>query len=186
MGIKNKNSYRKIIIFALALLILSGVVWFFFQSRTKPSSQVVNIQETSEEQEVQDQKIDYNPATPTDHEESNSRKETGAAGPSQTNPTPAGGKPIITYAGQSGDSIEVSSFVSGIIEEGGKCTVTFMQDNLRVAKEGSSSKNAQNTSCPTFALPRSEFVASGNWSVTVTYKSASTTSVSDVKIIRIE
>lgn len=108
----------------------------------------------------------------------------------RVNPTPTEGKravtPVITSAIQSGSEITVSAYVSGIVEEGGKCILTATKGSLSVTKTVNGVVNATTTNCPPFILNTSEFPETGDWSATVTYDSANASGVSQSKAFTVK
>lgn len=94
--------------------------------------------------------------------------------------------PTITYSGQYGSQIEIGSYVSGIFEDGGECTATFINKGSTVTKTTIGVKGANVVNCPMIAIQDSEFVNKGQWSLTVTYQSATATGKSETKQIDVK
>jgi hypothetical protein len=105
-------------------------------------------------------------------------------------PTPSTGstqnrvKPVITYAGQYGNKIEVGSYVPGVYETG-TCSITLSNGNQQVTRSNTASKEGRSTVCPAFSIDRSEFPQSGTWTATVSYSSSTTKGDSDTKSLEV-
>lgn len=80
--------------------------------------------------------------------------------------------PVITNASQNATTVTVNSFVSGILENNGNCTMKAVKGSLTVSKTVQASANASTTDCAPFLVNRSDFPETGEWSVTVTYSSS--------------
>ena len=79
---------------------------------------------------------------------------------------------IINDASQYGSNIEVRSYVEGVVETDGTCTVTFSKGNQSFSKTTEPLTNPTYTTCATVSVPVSEFPSTGTWQVTVNYVSA--------------
>ena len=93
-------------------------------------------------------------------------------------PTNSSATVTITYASQSGDQIEVSSYVSGVFEDGGTCKLTMSKGSKTVTKQTTGERDATTTMCPSFSIAKAELGESGTWSAQVGYSSAK---ISDAK-----
>lgn len=106
------------------------------------------------------------------------------------NSQPASGtktvQPVITYAAQSGNQIEVDTFVSGVVEDGGTCTLKLTQGGTTVTKTTQGVRNATTTACPAFFVNRSELSASGTWTAVVSYSSTTAQGSSSAKTIEVK
>jgi cytoskeletal protein RodZ len=179
---------RMLIAIIVCLLILGGIgfaVWKYFDRRNDQQASQRNSQKTVDSTP----KINLNPATPDDKKANDAHKdELVKQSEQEAQPTPPGGNvtPLITDASQYGDSVEISAFVPSIIEDGGKCVLTATLNSYKITRETAALRNAKNTICPTFAVPRNQFSAAGTWKVTVAYSSASHTGVSEAKALEIK
>jgi hypothetical protein len=95
-------------------------------------------------------------------------------------------KPTITYAGKFDNQVQVGAYVSGVFEDGGECTAEFTQGNLKFAKKVTAVKNVNSVDCPEMAANSSEFTNKGQWTVTVTYSSATASGTSEAKQLKVE
>ncbi len=175
---KNKKVFIIVVVFIFALAV--GILYI------KKSPE--NNQTTTEPNPSISDKIDLSPATEEDRKAADQNKEENVKRQDVEKQTQTGGTknvtPTITSAGIYDNQLEVSSFVSGVIEEG-TCKLTATHGSSKVERQVTSVKNATNTSCPLFTIPRSEFSATGDWSLTISYSSASAQGSSAVKTISI-
>lgn len=78
----------------------------------------------------------------------------------------------ITYAGpdEAAGGIAVGAYVAGLIEEGGRCTLTLSKDGESAGAESEALPDASTTSCSQLLVPFSE-LEPGTWTAEVTYTS---------------
>jgi hypothetical protein len=94
----------------------------------------------------------------------------------------AGGEvaPLITQAGwaTSGTVVEVSGFVSGVVEDGGTCLVTLTHggDTVTASREGLA--DATTTACGVIELGDPD-MSSGWWQAVLSYESKTSSGTSD-------
>ncbi len=87
-------------------------------------------------------------------------------------------KPVVTYAEQNGNKIEVGSYVPGIFEDGGTCTIE-LTNGAKITRSVSAVKEGNATYCPTVSVDSSEFASKGMWQASVSYKSSFASGQSD-------
>lgn len=92
--------------------------------------------------------------------------------------------PIISSAAIVGSDVEVRSYVTGTIENGGTCQATLTQNGNTVSKESTSVADATTTICPPLRIPLSQ-LSSGTWSIVVTYSSLTSTGTSNSASVEI-
>lgn len=99
----------------------------------------------------------------------------GAEAPAE----PAGVAVTLTFAGWNTNtaSIEVGGYVSGVIENGGTCTVRLVHEGSTVEVTGSASADATTTTCDMLSVP-ADRVTSGAWTAELAYTSAAATGTS--------
>jgi hypothetical protein len=87
---------------------------------------------------------------------------------------------VITYVvWETGDrAVEEGSFVQGVVESGGTCTLTLAKGDVVVRQSAPAEPDATTTSCGGISVPRSRLSA-GTWSAVVSYESATTQGSSD-------
>jgi GH25 family lysozyme M1 (1,4-beta-N-acetylmuramidase) len=127
------------------------------------------------------EKVDLSPATATEKQDSNSHKTAVDTNPPQTTPdNKIKVTPIIVDASQYDTQVEVRSYVTGIVENGGTCKFTFTKGTTTFQKQSSAVADATTTKCPNLTLASTEFSAKGTWSVVVSYDSSKATGASNV------
>jgi hypothetical protein len=93
--------------------------------------------------------------------------------------------PVITYAGQYGQNIEVGGYINGIFEDGGSCTAVFTKNSQTVTKTVQSVKNANAVDCPVMIAQANE-LNTGTWTVTISYTSPNATGKSTEREIEVK
>jgi hypothetical protein len=78
----------------------------------------------------------------------------------------------ITYAAFDGasDGVIVGAAVTGLIEDGGTCSLVLSQGGRSAQTESAASADASSTSCAQLTVPRSA-LGTGSWKATVSYAS---------------
>lgn len=115
--------------------------------------------------------INYAPATPEEKQQVNDTKDKIVADQKNAANTPKTSDnkkivaPIITNT-----SGLISAYVTGVFEEGGTCTATFVKDGETRSKTSAGFQNASYTQCAPIDL-ESGFLSKGTWSVVVSYAS---------------
>ncbi|GAA4745667.1 hypothetical protein GCM10023328_29860 [Modestobacter marinus] len=81
---------------------------------------------------------------------------------------------VVTYSGWVDDTaaVELGAYVAGVVESGGRCTLTLTSGSATATTEVTAEPDASSTSCPTMAVPGAE-LAPGSWQAVVAYESAS-------------
>lgn len=173
-----KTLHKKLIIGSIILALL-GITYYLYQL-----SRPEQVLTTSDG-------VSLTPATKEEKQDSEQHKQDIIKQDAQNSDQP----PVSTQknvaitivdASQYGDSIEVRSFVSGVIEDGGKCTVTFVQDMLSFTQESTGTQDATTTSCGKVAVPRSNFQKAGTWKVMVNYTSGKAYGTSTEKTLEVK
>lgn len=166
---KSKNLLHKInlryLLVGLVLLSVGAAAYFFLKG---------GADNTALPNPVQTQAGELTPATAEETAQAENHKQQLAnektpSAPTASNPTKT--TPLITYAGQTNDKIEVIGFVPGISEDGGKCKLRATQGQLALEKEVPANRNSNTTDCQMFTIARAEFPAAGNWSLVISYSS---------------
>jgi hypothetical protein len=177
---KHKKSKTKLrLIIGLSLVAILAVCGYLFYRHNHSTQSISNT-------------INYGPPSKSDAEDVNNNKQRIVDennNPSNSTPTDSSGKkavkPVITYAGQYGDSIEVGGYVN-LFEEGGTCTATFTHGSITITKSVAAVRDASSVDCPVMAVPVSQFTTKGSYSVSVSYISNSATGVSDARQIEVK
>jgi hypothetical protein len=87
--------------------------------------------------------------------------------------TPGVATVFVTYAGwdASGGGLEVTGFVSGVVEDGGTCRLTATSGGRTAGQESPGVADATTTSCGTLVIPQAE-LSPGTWDVVLSYESS--------------
>lgn len=107
----------------------------------------------------------------------------------QTPTTPGTKKsviPVVTYAGQYGQDIEVGGYVDGIFEDGGTCTATFTQGSVSKTRTVQSVKNTNAVDCPAMIISTLELGQKGTWKVFISYSSSTSEGKSSAREIEVQ
>jgi hypothetical protein len=184
--IKNRANRSRLWAIAGAGLVVAALgtgAWLYFDRQQTSKSA-----DSTAATDGRSSTINMDPATPEEKQAAEDRKDEIAKEQEQSNNQLAGTKvtPVITYAGQYGGNIEVSAYIPGIIENGGTCTLTAVKGSSKVTKQVTGVDNAQNTSCPTFIVPRGDFDSAGTWAITISYSSGSYSGESASKTLEVK
>jgi hypothetical protein len=194
--LKNKNKVSKKWLFASLAVVLLAV-------GTLVTMQVADLGPFANvKKQTNDDGINYSPATDEEKKAAEDHKDDLANDDKDETPdtgnepeTPPANKqkvsPFITIANQFNDEqygnrVEIRSYVSGILESTGKCTVTFTKGASKVTWETSATPDATTTVCDTAMVPRTRFPSGGTWTVSVKYDSPKATGTSDSRTVDIQ
>jgi hypothetical protein len=94
---------------------------------------------------------------------------------------------VVTYADwdAGADVIEVSGFVSGVVEDGGTCRLTAEGKGTTASAESTGMADASTTSCGSVLLPGDQLSA-GTWKVVLSYESATSSGSSDPTTVAVD
>lgn len=176
--LKSSLSLRQSFILGVTVILLAGTGIYFIQRltandtpaptiTTKDGKKVTLAPPTKEEkQEVEDHKSELakaaaNSSAPTSQTKTSSVIITS---PSSANPSPQG----------------VRAYVSGVFEDGGTCTATATQGASTISKSAVGFGNVSYTQCA--PIDWDSPLGTGKWTITVSYKSAATSSSQSVTI----
>ncbi|WGW10717.1 hypothetical protein LWF01_11315 [Saxibacter everestensis] len=116
------------------------------------------------------------PATPETEEPPAGPPQEEDAAPSPSESSGVSGKqgvtPIVSFAGwhAADGRVEVSGFVSSVLETSGSCTVRLSREGITVTVERKASASATTTDCGNFVIARDK-LASGVWKAILIYES---------------
>lgn len=165
---KKSHAKRWVIAVVIVLLVAAGAYFSWRHFIYKPAPIGPKVYNNS---------VNYAPATPEEKQQSEDSKDTIVENKnnSTNQPTTPSGKkavvPSITLAQFSDGSALVQAYVSGIFEDSGTCTAILKSGSQTVTKQAPAFANATTTDCQHIEIPRSQFPASGTWSVNVSYSS---------------
>jgi hypothetical protein len=94
---------------------------------------------------------------------------------------------VVTYTAWDADldTLEVDGYVSGVVEEGGTCTLTATNAGRTVTAEGPGTADAATTSCGALVLSGEELTA-GSWEVQLGYESATSSGASPTSVVEVD
>lgn len=183
--LKIKKSQKKIFVITglIAILIISGGTFLYSRNNSSiepstPSEQqdFINLDPPTEEDALQ---VEENKQKIADDEDGQGSQ------PSPQPGTKIAVKPVITYAQQYGQSVEVAAEVA-TFEAEGTCTATFSLGATSFTKTVQAVQNVNRMNCPVMIAASSEFNPKGTWSVSVAYNSATASGVSDTSSVSVE
>jgi hypothetical protein len=168
-----KKAKLTFVVFLIVLIVVAGGYLVGSRKSVAHTPQKANTASTP---------INLNPPTRADlaivdqHKEalSNHLQQQNSTSPRSTKSTVI---PIIVDASQYDQKIEVRSYVPGIYESDGTCTVTFSKGLTKITKTVPALSDATTVRCTNVDVGRAEFSV-GSWSVTVNYVSPSTSGTS--------
>ena len=176
---KQKQSSKTKYISLVIIAIILGLVWYFLGKNEDSSQKQIengtvknvpnSLEPTEEEMSAGDQQKQLN----------ETREKIDSTTPATTQALP-----IITFAEQIDNTIEVGAFVNGIYEDGGTCKLIATKDQLVYTKDVQSIKNVQSTDCQTFNISTAE-LEPGIWEITVEYASPTASGKSDIRKITV-
>lgn len=171
-NVKRKTRKNRVLISTLIILIITiGTIWLFkYGSKSKNSTSNTTNTTLAEDQ------INYSPPTDQEKKSGDETKKTIVERESQQQNNNSSEvrqvTPIITNATPD----NVSAYISGIFEEGGKCTAVFTQGQIKIIRDSVGFGNASYTQC---APINPNLPNSNKWLVVVTYSSQTSTGSSD-------
>ncbi len=183
---KSKKPLLLVGIASVAVLALIGFGSYKWLQSKDDSPAETTTGETISDPET---KLDLSPPTEQDKQAVDEHKHELTEQQEQQNQGQAANiKPIIisAYFDTAQQLVSIRSFVPGITEENGNCTITLTKDGATITKTAAATRNAQSTDCAPTTIPRSEFGQPGDWKVAVTYKSANSSGTSDEATVKIE
>lgn len=135
--------------------------------------------------------INYRPPTQVEKNDSESHKDAPSDQNTPIDSSTSSNHKVVnvnisTWTQKDG-SIEVNGYVSGVVEDGGTCTLTLVSatNGKRVTTTRTAIANATNTSCGVNSIPLSNLFA-GNWMATLSYSSTTSTGQSTATPIEVK
>lgn len=183
-NIKEKTNKKRLLLLLVAVLVVIAAGVSVYAFVIKPSKEGTS--PSSDDRSVND--VDYNQPSREEveaddkaQEEQNKRREELDAQPPATT-----AEIVITYAQQYGGIVETRAYVQNLHQSGGSCTATYRkggQADVSVTREAV--PDAKTIQCGALDIPRASFIEAGQWTLTITYDSA-TAKGSATKSITIE
>lgn len=164
---------KNLLLYVIIVVVLIGASILYKRYSERTVTPAESVQDSGP-------KINLDPPTEQEINETEAHKERlSNEAPRTTTDTNTYGKtkvtPIITSASQN----ELRSFISGIVEDGGTCIATFRQGSASFTKQSEGFGNVNTTICGVIQLDRSDFAASGEWTVTLEYTSNNSAGISE-------
>lgn len=130
--------------------------------------------------------INYGPPTDVEKQDSESHKDNTPPASDSTTTKKKVEVAITTWVQKEGN-IEVNGFVSGVVEDGGTCTLTLTSESTgqKVTTSRTAVANATNTSCGSSAIPVTK-LNRGKWQAVLSYNSATSTGNSDAVEVEVQ
>lgn len=172
---KRRKKLLVLVVITVAVVGALGAAYLYKKSTTEPPAQPTS-------------PINYGPPTAEEEAESQARKDElrQQQGAAQDSGNQKQVTPVIINAYQDQQTVFLSAYVPGIAENGGSCTYAIVKGSQTVTKVTDGFANVSNTNCTPANINRSEFNQSGDWQVTVSYKSSSASGTSQSKILTVK
>ncbi len=150
-------------------LLLCAALFFWLQRPVSPS-------ESSETNQTAPTLDEFNlePANAADAERVDDNKQRlidQKNGDSSSSESSRVVTPIITYAGQYGQKIEIGAYINERLDDNGTCTAIIRKGEVILSKSVAAVQNVNSMDCPTLQFDRTQFSETGTWNVTLGYKS---------------
>ncbi len=183
---KSKKSTKKPLVIAgtcLAVVVIATGTYLFVHNRNKSTAN------TDTTGQINPEDINYNPPTETDKNEVDANKQNvsnqinndnqGSSGTQKT-VTPVITSPVPTPASNS-TQVRIGAYIPGIFEDGGTCTATI-KGASNTTQKSTGFKNVSTTDCE----PMNVTLTPGQWTVTLSYESATAKGQSSPVTFKVE
>lgn len=171
----NRNRKKKIaIVVCVLVLLVAGACGLYMWHRHERD---IKTKLTANKPIAIPSTVNYGPPTAAEKQESIDSKnaivqQQQSQSSSSSSSSPKSVTPLITRVTQSGSTVSIAAYVSGVVESTGTCNLQATQSgSTTITQSVSAFENATTTNCTVFSVPRSQFGAGGSWSFTVTYSS---------------
>lgn len=173
---KKNKKFALILLLTLLVVVIAAVIYVFMNSRMKTSGY------------EDGSGINYDPPTNEEKQAGDKQKDETLqeekARNNSENQSKKSASVIITDAGQYGDTIEVRAFIPDHYQDG-TCTILLTHGGYRVEKTTPAYRDASTTICTNPLIAKSEFAASGEWQVVVSFSSLNASGSSAPRAINI-
>jgi hypothetical protein len=176
---KNKKKLQKLVtLLLIPSLLIMGYFTFAYTTRM-----FWPFYEASMDITQPPNTINYDPPTDSEIKNSQNAKRTLTEGSEENSQSV---DINISYASynKAQQAFEVDAFVAGVIEGGGTCTAQLTLDEMTVTGSSKGFVDATTTQCRPILIPANE-VSSGQWSLTVSYRSGGYTGTSDSMYVEV-
>lgn len=153
----------------LVLLLVGSIALTYGAFRYADKPDQLAGDNTSISQTTTSQDIDFSPATEEDKADVDSRKaDLGNTTQPTTPPNTLKTVTPVIVGSNNSSPVSVRSYVSGVIESGGICTLTLTGGTSTLTAEGEASAGPQTTDCPELSIAT---VPPGTWKAKISYRS---------------
>lgn len=164
---KNKTSKTWLYILFAVILVVACIVVFAVLSITRPANK--NEVTLPDNNGSISNGVNYAPATEAEKQEGLNTQKQLEENANKTTPLTM----RLTDAKQYGDTIEIRAFLSGSLEQAGICTAVLKNGSQTVQQTSQAFTDAQTIQCGSIDIPLAKFLSSGEYDLTVSYKSNS-------------
>ena len=160
-----KSKLLTMFIATVVILGVSGLAWARYGNNDGVSTQPESVDNTSSDGSA----INLSPATEEERQQAEDHKQelTNEQTTTQSSESKKQVTPVIVNADRNG----ANAYVSGVFEDGGTCTATFIYSQDKITANSKGFKNVSYTSCEPINLP-GPLTIDGTWTVTVSYSSS--------------
>jgi hypothetical protein len=170
------NSKRNLLALVVILLLVAGGAYYLLVLKDDGSNS-----------DVATEKIDLSPPTEAEIAETEQHKQNLAQKDSETPDSQNQNViPVIGFLHQAENkNVEANGYISGVMEEGGTCTLTLTKDGTKVSESRKSLNDAQSTICGLIVIPR-EKLSTGEWKATITYSTSKYQGTSEERSVQVK
>ena len=127
--------------------------------------------------------INYNPPTDQEKQDSQDGKKNSASQDEANNPSSASTTKVsvgIAYAGYDDEEgmIDIRAFTTDVVEGTGTCTATLTKNGQTITRTSKAFVDSSSSQCEPILINPTDFPSGGTWSLTVSYKSDTSSGVS--------
>lgn len=181
MRTTQKSSKKLFTIIAASVVAVLALGYFGYAYTTKDAWPFAA--EASDSSATSEDGINYNPPTDQEKQDSQDGKKNSASQDEANNPSNTSSKEVsigIAYAGYDAEEgmIDIRAFTTDVVEGTGTCTATLTKDGQTVTRASKAFVDSSSSQCEPILINPTDFPSSGTWSLTVTYKSDTSTGVS--------
>lgn len=156
--VKNKKSYKKLVVLAILILLVSGLIGgLYYLARDKSETSDISLAPATQQEKAD---VEKNKEEIVQQEDERKDGSTSISNNSSSG---------ITVTVTSITAEGVYAFVSGVLEDGGTCTAYYSKGSESFQRKSNGFMNVSNTQCEPIQTNRSDFSSNGVWNVTVTY-----------------
>lgn len=165
---KKKKDTKKVLIIAaavVAVLVIAGLG--------------VNRYNSSHKADTSNGDVNYGP--PTDAEKQETEEHKKDLEEQSNNPNPTNTRTVVIT---SLTTSEARGYVTGVVEDGGTCTLTLTKNGVKVTGTSTAMGDVNKTTCGPITVDSSK-LSSGEWDATLSYSSSSGSGVSSTQTLKV-